>query len=163
MQSANHARSAHCTCKTRLYLPSTSNRPYRNTCLFLLPPALPRRILRRYFGYSGVDFEFFTPQGRHVAAIGVKLGELEVNEWYGPHLSPCQVWRGSDFARRQGRKSLMFLFWFWLAQIGLWGVATGAPKISNIGHFCMAMCNNIVIYADHEIWRARVYHTPALT
>ena len=34
---------------------------------------------------------------------------LEMQEWYGPPQSPCQVWWGSDFTRRRGEtQSLMF-------------------------------------------------------
>ena len=33
---------------------------------------------------------------------------LELQEWYGSPLSLCQVWFGSDFARRRWRKSSIF-------------------------------------------------------
>ena len=35
---------------------------------------------------------------------------LEVQERYGPPLSPCQVWWGSDFVRRQGAKKFDVFF-----------------------------------------------------
>jgi len=36
------------------------------------------------------------------------LKNSEVQKWYGPHLSPCQVWWGLDFTCRRGQKRSMF-------------------------------------------------------
>jgi len=44
------------------------------TLSFFVIGSIARSASRRYLIYSEADFEFFAPQGRHVAPIGVKFG-----------------------------------------------------------------------------------------
>jgi len=63
------------------------------------------QIWSRDFGVLGFKFRgvcitsnFHRPLAARLCVIGEH--DLEVQERYGPPLSPCQVWRGSDIAHR---------------------------------------------------------------
>ena len=54
--------------------------------------------------------KFSTPPAAKLWVGGEHV--LEMQERYGPPLSPCQVWWGSDIARRHELKSSIFFFVF---------------------------------------------------
>ena len=67
-----------------------------------------------WFKYMGVRV---TPNFQFPLAAKLCVGCEGMQEWYGPPLSPCQVWWSLDFARRRGqKKNSMFLFSFFYRQ-----------------------------------------------
>ena len=72
------------------------------------------RIRSRGFGVMGLKFRGCLSPKFSASLSGRNIRQMwtcfRVQEWYGTHLSPCQVWWGSDFMRRRGQQSCMFFY-----------------------------------------------------
>ena len=58
--------------------------------LCLITGSIARSATCRYLIYSEADFEFFAPQGRYVAPLGVKFGVEEV-PFSTPNFTPIRA------------------------------------------------------------------------